>query len=275
VPCVGDDCTPPPHTGQITACKFYDFNADGEFDGEQSLSGWPMTISPLDGAPEAATQFTNSSDGCVTWTNLNASLTYTVTEGTPTQTNWFASTPTSVSDLSVGDTPLFGNYCTVPSGGKTLGFWSNKNGQALITGAQLCALNALNLKDAGGSDFNPVAGCSSPSSSQTSVGKTALKNWLLSANATNMAYMLSAQLTAMKLSLLNGLVDGNSFDLCSDKTVHDLVTAANTALGADGYTPAGDEPNRSTQEDLKNCLDALNNNGPVVPTTPCTYSFAQ
>src|SRR5205823_2315436 len=86
----------------------------------------------------------------------------------------------------------FGNYCKVPSGGLTLGFWSNKNGQALITGADLCVLNGLHLVNASGATFDPVAGCPSPTSAQVSAGKTALANWLLSASATNMAYMLSA-----------------------------------------------------------------------------------
>jgi hypothetical protein len=218
-----------------------------------------MTIDPVDGADQPATQLTEE-DGCVTWTPLEEGS-YTITEGTPNETNWFHSTDTSFL-AEVGDTVKFGNYCTVPSGGKTPGYWSNKNGQALIDEADLTALSDLCLVNADGSDFEPTT-------------KEAVKTWLLDSTAVNMAYKLSSHLAAMVLNLNEGYVNGNSFDLCSDQTVNALVTEANEALCADGITPAGDEPHRSEQEALKNCLDALNNNGPVVPPTPnaCPYTF--
>jgi hypothetical protein len=40
-------------------------------------------------------------------------------------------------------------------------------------------------------------------------------------------------------------------------TASNLIAAANAALIADGNTPAGD-PNRASQELLKNALDAAN-----------------
>jgi hypothetical protein len=43
-------------------------------------------------------------------------------------------------------------------------------------------------------------------------------------------------------------------------------------LAADGYTPDGD-PNRATQEQLKNWLDQLNNGALIVSATPCKRSF--
>src|SRR6185369_4596002 len=60
--------------GNVTACKYYDFNANGTLDpGEQGLDGWPMTIDPLDGAtPNVATQLTAA--GCVTWSTLDPVL---------------------------------------------------------------------------------------------------------------------------------------------------------------------------------------------------------
>jgi hypothetical protein len=244
--------------GEITACKFYDSNADGSDEGESPLSGWPMTIDPVDGADQPAIQPTEE-DGCVTWTNLEEGS-YTVTEGTPNETNWFHSTEISLSAV-LGETVQFGNYCTVSSGGKTPGFWQNKNGQAKIDGNDLQALRDRCLVKADGSAFDPGS-------------KDDVKNWIL-ADAVNMAYKLSSHLAAMVLNLGEGFVNGNSFDLCSDQTVNALVTEANNALCDDGYTPAGDEPHRSEQEALKNCLDALNNNGPVVPSTPaaCPYTF--
>ena len=248
----------------LTACKFYDKDADGVKDPtDLPLSGWPITINPLlTAVPNQATQLTGG-DGCVSWGNLNPFFNpYTVSEGTPNQGNWVHSTPSSVQVNVVLDqtsTVDFGNYCRVGSGGKTIGFWGNKNGQALITDADLLMLRNCNLVNQNGTAFDPTT-------------KQQVKNWLNDAKATNMAYMLSVQLAAMKLNVAHGFVDPNAFSLCFNGTVAQLISAADAALLADGNTPPGD-PNRATQEALKNCLDTLNNGGPVVPPTPCDYTF--
>src|ERR1051325_6337957 len=105
--------------------------------------------------------------------------------------------------------------------------------------------------------------------------KPVLKNWLLSANATNMANMLSAQLAAMELNVRHGFVSPAAFDLCSQKTITDLMDSANNSLGSFGFTTSASDPtNRAIQEALKNCLDKLNNGGPVVPASPCPATFA-
>ena len=249
--------------GNVSACKYYDFNANGVFDpGEAGLDGWPMTIDPLDGAtPNVATQLTSA--GCVTWSTLDPVFNpYTVTEGTPNELNWFHSTLVSLPvNVVTGQTQTvnFGNYCKVPSGGLTLGFWSNKNGQALINSADLLALRNLCLRNADGSNFDPTTNAQ-------------VRTFLLGANAVNMANMLSAQLAAMTLNIRHGFVDANAFDLCSNQTVGALTTAANTALCANGLTFSG-SPDRAGQEAQKNCIDALNNGGPVVPVTPCSRTF--
>jgi hypothetical protein len=65
-------------------------------------------------------------------------------------------------------------------GGHTLEFWSNKNGKNLfIDGNDIVQMTTLNLRDADGDDFDPG-------------DYSEFRTWLLSANATNMAYMLSA-----------------------------------------------------------------------------------
>jgi hypothetical protein len=282
--------TPPP-TASITACKFYDKNANGTKDaGENYLAGWPFGICPRDGAPEGQTQVTPAG-GCVTWTNLTVPGDYTVTEADALESNWFHSPdplppPLIVNGSSVimfppsggNETRTFGNYCTSPSGGLTLGFWSNKNGNKLLTGnlngtgttllpAVVTLLNSCALVNANGSLHTFTTSYS------------AFRSWLLGANATNMAYMLSAQLATLKLDLLApagfGSVDGNAFDLCSHMTINGLISAACDQLAAPGgnYTIQGD-PTRLGEEMLKNCIDAINNNGDVVPTTPCPKSFA-
>ena len=259
------DCTLPPQ-GSLSACKYYDFNTNGQRDpNEISLAGWPMSITPLDGGIPAVGTQTTDTTGCVTWSGLDPSLSpYSITEGTPIQANWVQSNGATQNVNVVANqiaTVDFGNYCTVPSGGLTLGFWSNKNGQALITSADLAALSALCLKNGTGADFDPTSA-------------SALKSWLLGASATNMSYMLSAQLAAMTLNIRHGFVLDTSFDLCSGKTIAQLISDANAALCADGFTPAGD-PNRAQQESMKSCIDQLNNGAPVVPATPCPYSFPQ
>jgi hypothetical protein len=169
------------------------------------------------------------------------------------------------------ETRKFGNYCTAPSGGLTLGFWSNKNGNKLLTGnaagtgptllpAVVTLLNSCQMRNANGTvhTFTNVY--------------SAFRTWLLSATATNMAYMLSAQLAALKLDVNFNFVDGNAFDLCSNSTVNNLIQTACDQLAMDGNTVAGN-PTRIAQEMLKNCIDAINNNGAVVPVTPCPFTF--
>ena len=87
-----------------------------------------------------------------------------------------------------------------------------------------------------------------------------------------MAYMLSVHLAAMTLNVEAGLVNEDAFYIPFGGTIGDLLDDANAALGADPYTPSGD-PNRDTQEELKNFLDQLNNNASVIPPTPCRRSF--
>jgi hypothetical protein len=169
----------------------------------------------------------------------------------------------------VTDVCSFGNQCVGPGNGKTLGFWSNKNGQALITAANLTLLDGLNLVNANGSAFNPTT-------------KVQVKNWLLSANATNMAYMLSAQLTAMELNVADGFVNGglqvyvgtppascpigvkNSIDASGFLSISTLMSDGNTMLGSTGgnLTLSG-APLRACEEFVKSALDAGNNN--IIP----------
>jgi hypothetical protein len=274
--------TPPP-TASITACKFYDKNANGVQDaGEPPLTGWPFCINPLGTAsPALQTQLT-ANGGCVTWSNLTVPGDYTVTEANANESNWFHSpdplppplivngTSTIVFPAAGGsETRTFGNYCTSPSGGLTLGFWSNKNGCKILTGsttgtvlypAVVTLLNSCQLRNANGTVHTFTNSYS------------AFRTWLLGATATNMAYMLSAQLATLELDVSNHFVDGNAYDLCSSSTVNTLIQTGCDQLAMDGNTVSGN-PTRMAQEMLKNCMDAINNNGAVIPVTPCPYTF--
>jgi len=161
--------------------------------------------------------------------------------------------------------PNFGNVCTGAGGGLTLGFWSNKNGQALETAGDFTNLNALNLRDGAGNNKDFTGSLSQ--------NKTALNIWLLSANAVNMAYMLSAQLTAMELNTYHGKVLTSALvyvgtppagcslapNAAGFVSIASLMSDANTLLGADGYTVAAGQ-DRTCQEFDKTALDKANNN---------------
>jgi hypothetical protein len=173
----------------------------------------------------------------------------------------------------------FGNVCLGPGGGRTLGFWSNKNGQATLNDApgglcpELALLNGLCLRNAAGGDADFACNYAD------------FRNWLLSARATNMSYMLSAQLAAMELNVEAGFVNGGSFVFAGANpagcnvpvnqagfiSVNTLMSDANSELCADGSTPAGD-PHRACQEFKKNALDNANNNLNFVQSTPCAFT---
>ena len=265
-------CSTPPATGELKAYKFYDHNANGIFDsGDTDLAGWKMTARSTNQGVDS-THFTGG-NGTTTFSLLQPDTDYTVTEGTPIQGTWVHSTtiytghdgspqnPAGPLTVVVGETTYvaFGNYCTVPSNGLTLGFWSNKNGQALVGSTDLAMLVSLNLVSGNGAAFNPA-------------NYSALRTWLLNGTAVNMAYMLSVQLAAMELNVFNGKVNGSSTYVPAGMTINELMAAANTSLGSYPVTLDGNS-HRASQEQLKNWLDQLNNNAGVLSPTPCTYSF--
>jgi len=255
------------YPGKICVKKFYDRNANGIWNsGEPLLSGWPMTLDP-----GGITKNTVSGQAIF----VVAPGTYSITEGTPIQTNWYQSAPrvggvvvnplTGIHVYSYQTkTVKFGNYCKKPSGGKTPGFWSNKNGEAAMNddggnGPELQLLRDLNLVDGNGNAFDP-----------TTYGQ--FETWLLDSTAVNMAYKLSSHLAAMRLNLEAGFVNGNAIYAPFGGTVNELVALADASLGSDPYTPSG-HAERAYQEQLKNDLDALNNGDGVVSPTPCKRTF--
>jgi hypothetical protein len=250
----------PPAEATLNVIKFYDANANGLNDDGQLITGWKI-------------QITDDIE-YIRYTPVMIILdpgTYVVTEFDPVEPNWFNTTPNSVTEELVDKdekTIEFGNLCLGAGGGLTLGFWSNKNGQKLFGADDLAMLVSLNLREAGGSDFDPTDYAS-------------FRTWLLSANAANMAYMLSAQLAAMELNVLNGKVNGGaliyapgttSANALGFATVTAIMAEANTELGVHGTAYSGDAW-RSYQEALKNALDEANNNKTFVQPTPCPFTF--
>lgn len=256
--------------GQIDVVKFYDANANGINDDGQDISGWPVSVQgPVNLSGTTPTSFT-----------LGAGQ-YTVSEATPLQGNWLATTPTSVPVAMPADdgrTIEFGNLCLGGGGGKTIGFWGNKNGKKTMEdngslNPELLLLRNLNLRKGDGGNFDPTT-------------YAQFERWLQSADATNMAYMLSAQLSAMALNIEAGGVSSSALVYAPQLlpfgvpglnslgfiAIGDLVTAADLELFAHGLTTSGNA-SRAYQEALQDAIDDANNNLTFVQADPCTASF--
>ncbi len=259
--------------GTVCVTKFYDANANGVQDsGEVEIAGWQFRVFGHDNL-----HLWKETPRCA----HVLAQTYTLLERSPTELNWIHTTSTEVQvDLEMGNTEnvTFGNVCTGAGGGLTIGYWSNKNGQRLETDSDFAALNALNLAKANGQaqDFTGTL----------TQNKTLLNQFLLGANATNMANMLSAQVAAMELNVLHGFVNGSALvyapalSACGTAglsslgfiSINDVMTAANQSLFDHPLTLAG-SPDRACQETLKNALDDANNNKNFIQSAPCAFSF--
>jgi hypothetical protein len=144
--------TPPQAT--ISGVKYYDANLNGKRDpGEVAIAGWKIELYMWDEDAEewvyVDTAYTGEA-GDYIFTVTEAG-TYKVVEVMPSGM-WVQTAPESgyyEITVELGQTYTdndFGNVCLMQgTGGKTLGFWSNKNGQALITSSDVTELNALNL----------------------------------------------------------------------------------------------------------------------------------
>jgi hypothetical protein len=286
----------------LSGCKFYDADGDGIWDmGEVTIPGFRIAIIIDLDDPVIVT---TGMDGCWEFENVPAESEYTIYEILPSGT-WVQSYPAEVLvDIGNGpelirahqgfaDDPActddvceitdldFGNYCEIIPGGQTLGYWSNRNGLAEIDAAEATQLNAYDLRNADGShaDFAFPADFNGK--------KPAFSQFLLSASATNMANMLSAQLAATYLSVANGYtdasvivgVDGEGNPL----NVNQLLVYANsllanpivagTYMGQDGSVTIEASALRTEQERIKNILDHINNDGGFISPTPCPVVY--
>jgi hypothetical protein len=270
---------PPPTGGQITISKWYDANTNGKRDpGEADITGWKVDLLGFD---------PKSTLALFTDLTLESKV---AREYTPDQANWlptngYLDSDDSITTISSGinilnqiTVPLslvrtnisvsFGNVCVGKGGGLTLGFWSNKNGQALVTSAALQTLRDLNLRNEDGTNFDPAT-------------YPALRNWLLNGRAVNMAYMLSVQMAAMELNVLTGKVNAGalvyapgaiSANAAGFISVLGLITDANNSLGTNPVTRAGMDQ-RDYQRLLKDALDNANNDLNFVQSAPCPFTF--
>ena len=252
----------PPAPGHLIVQKFYDANADGQWtSGEPEITGWQVTIQDAPHVWIDSTSYTP-----VDYVDEGGA--FVVNESNAAEQNWNHTTATSVNaTITAGQTTnvAFGNLCLGAGGGLTLGFWSNKNGEKLYSAATAVAQN---LRDGAGNSFDPP-------------NYKAFRTWILSASATNMAYMLSAQLAAMTQNVNNGNVSASalvyapgtgSANPLGYATIGALIAEANALLAANSYT-VGAGPDRTAQEAVKTAIDRANNNYNFVQSAPCAFSF--
>jgi hypothetical protein len=290
----GDPDMPLPVFPIVNGGKYYDANLNGQWDsGEPGIPNWRIDYHDMiSGTVETGAdgkftlelipdtylfieeQATNTASlpngGAVhTWHQTGNTVDQTSTTGGASATlNGGMTYSIEVADDQTVSGLYFGNVCIGAGGGKTIGFWSNKNGQSLIDSGDLTALRALHLRNASGSDFDPTT-------------NNGYRTWLLGATATNMAYMLSAQLSGSVLNVRNNLAKASSYIYAPDTssanaagfaTLGAVIAEADAALAANGLVLA-DSPVRAYQEALKDALDNANNDKNFVQASPLTCPF--
>ncbi|MGZ3924666.1 MAG: pullulanase X25 domain-containing protein [Flavisolibacter sp.] len=260
-------------TNGICVNSFYDANTNGYPDfGEEPMGGISFTLT---GNGIRQTQ-TSGSDGKAAFYNLPDGM-YVVRESVPQgyYTTGYNRPDSQLVYLSGGNTVLyFGNACIGAGGAKGMGFWTSKNAEAALNNSgrmeeALSFLRYLSLRNADGSDFDPYT-------------YAQLKEWMMGANAKNMTYMLSAQLTALYLNTVSGYVNPYTsyvyvpgcITWSNFMNVSDLIWYTNYVVL---YLPAvdGKNPARSFVECMKNTFDNANSNLTFVQPHPCNAATTQ
>lgn len=289
-----------PQAAEISGVKFYDANVNGVQDpGEPVIDGWTIRLFTQDPntllysfTSETSTHLIGSIDGEYLFSNLSPSSTYAVCEVIPSSSpTWINTTPKSVTGIIPSRINNFGNVCLGTVGSPvTLGFWSNKNGQNILTGSK----TGTSLISAYSTLLNSTLVLRNANGSRASFSSyAALQSWLLNATAANMAYMLSAQLATMELNVATGNVSGtsiiyapgaNSANAFGFTTVTNLMNEANLALTsctdpgtstlASTCSVLSGNPIRSYMQGLETALDQGNNGNNFVEPTACSFSYA-
>jgi hypothetical protein len=235
----------------ISGIVFDDFNADGTQNaGEPGLAGVEVQLIGTSGTSTT----TSAADGSYTFLAV-ADGEYEVKQIVDPLSGRIATTPSSslvtVCGCGTAQGADFGqNLVNTNCDGHTIGFWRNKHGRDLVDSHNLLSeLGAMNVVDENGDYF-------------TTNSINEYKKWLKDAKATNMAYMLSAQLTAMNFNVRVGFVGGSCMiddPNLGQVSISSVINDAIASLATDPYTPQG-HAQRDYQEQLKDALDAANNN---------------
>ena len=131
--------------GSVTACKFYDRNANGVNDNEPPVAGILFVLDGNDilGSHIHQEEHTGQ-DGCVAFADLLPGS-YTLCE-IPPPGNWVATTNTCASIILPEGGSLtypFGNICEGQADFDTKGYWHNKNGLDETLLADFVCINSL------------------------------------------------------------------------------------------------------------------------------------
>ena len=237
--------------GDVCGVVFEDTNENGQRDsGEPGLPGW--TVNLVDG--QNSISVVTDNDGNYCFENV-ASGSFTVELAL--QSGFQATTSTA--------NPIETCACATKQGGdfgvtvenvvacdaRTIGFWRNRHGSALVQQHNLLPLLT---------NLCIVNRCGH----QVSFANVRqYRRWLRRANSWNMAYMLSAQLVAMHNNVAVGFVSSNAVvddPVLGQITIADLMQQAVLSLCAHPYTPPCSGPARYQQAVLKNALDRANHN---------------
>jgi hypothetical protein len=272
----------------LSGTKFEDLTGNGfSFDDPVLNSANPhyvsVTVNLFKNGLPAGTTATDA-NGNYSFGDLGPG-TYTVSEVVPS--GWTMTAQTGATVVATSGTNSTGNNfddflnsTLANSGGFTLGFWHNHNGQALLTQADFNLLNSLNLKNADGSDADFTGSLASE--------KAQLSSWLVSGTATNMANMLSVQFATLELNTSHGFINSSAVvnvnilggsslvaDLNSGPdgviasggliTVAQLESKMNSVLGSPGGNIVlGGNSLRPYEAALETIADGLNNNLAII-----------
>lgn len=216
----------------ITVHKFVDINGDGiENGGDDGVAGIQITVSgaaTASGVTDANGNMTianvgpgevhiseNLSQSAFTWINVSTSL-----DGIRGPAGDISFAGLSAVDRSAA----FGNMVCNIGVAKTLGFWANNADKTL---QQIMVLN--NDLDIAGitNTLYATAGYVNSSGVNDFTSFKSFRSWILSANASDMRYMLSAQLAAAGLNLGSGGASAYSLVTMTDAQVSALGLSVN------------------------------------------------
>jgi len=279
--------------GQICVTKFYDSDFSGAKNGsEVVIANWKITLS------DGQCGYTGT-DGKVCF-NVVAG-TYTVTE--ELKTGYIATAGTTRTGVVVDSTHCnpsvcIGNVKVANTGALTMGFWQNKNGQAIITSycapAGHTSLCAFLRGYAPFQDLSATANCTAVASYVTTIIKAAnasgaAMNAMLKAQMLATAldvYFSDAALGGVKITAPSGPIGNVSIDLQAICKMIDSTAGTATCSGiyqnvgaafggatcmtvSQLLTYAANQSNsggsawygqiKATQELAKNTFDAINN----------------
>ena len=281
--------------GSIVTYTYYLTNTSiaGAFD---PLSG--ITLVDTDGTPSYVSGDSNMNSILEVGETWKYVLTYTTTSFGIHNNTVTASGKDDENITAVGYASAAINVSGQQEDGKTLGYYSNKNGQKDLTGSRtgttllssiynnlFAPITGLLAKDSVNSVLVDANGNYKPLSFFSSYAN--VRNYLLGATASNMGYMLSAQLLTTEfnvqlgrifasksiiasavampiasqnsLSVNNGALNWMQVSYSGVAYIQTILNAAIASLKASPNTLTSG-PDRVYQEGLKCLLDAMNNN---------------